>query len=158
MELFPVKKSIFITLIIILCFLISFSTSCLAKKIIDKPSVVIGNQIVSLEIADTAAKRQRGLMERKSLPDNHGMLFIFDEPTKPVFWMKDCFISLDIIFIKDSKIVNMYQSVPPCQQFPCEQYPSVEFVDRVLEVSAGFTKKHNVKINDKVEFVGFRLK
>ena len=137
---------------------LALSTSCFAGKKEEKPSIIIGNKVVALEIADTEAKRQFGLMKRKYLPENAGMLFIFDRPTKPVFWMKDCYIPLDIIFIRGSKIVNMYTSVPPCKEIPCEKYPSIELVDKVLEVNAGFAKKNNVKINDTVKFKGFRLK
>lgn len=135
-------------------------TSCKANHKFDNvktPSVVIGGELVKVEVADTPETRKNGLMNVKYLPPNNGMLFIFEEATKPVFWMKDCFISLDLIFINDDKIVNIYTSVPPCTTFPCELYPSVDFADKVLEVNGGFAKKHDVKINDKVEFKGFRL-
>lgn len=151
-----------IVIIIGLLFIISLvSTEALsAKKTtkkFDQPSMIIGGEVIKLEIADTEAKRKAGLMARKSMPDNAGMFFIFDEPSKPVFWMKDCYFPLDIIFIRNSKIVHIYTSVPPCKIFPCELYPSVETVDSALEVKAGFVKKHKIKINDKIILKGFRL-
>ena len=155
------KKSLITVIGTILIFFVFMVTGCPAKKaaeVINKPSVKIGGEVVTVEIADTQAKRTAGLMTRKHLAPDAGMLFIFDEPTEPVFWMKDCFISLDIIFIKGNKIVNMYTDVPPCPEDTiCDQYPSAAVVDKVLEVNAGFAKKHDVKINDEVEFVGFRF-
>lgn len=152
------NKISMILLIVVFSITLLLPTSCRAEKKIDKPSVIIGGQVVTVEIADSEAERMQGLMGRKHLSENAGMLFIFDEPLKPVFWMKDCFIPLDIIFIRNARIVTIYTSVPPCKIFPCEKYPSLETVDRVLEVNAGFVKKHNVKINDIVKYKGFRLK
>ena len=54
---------------------------------------------VQVELADTEAKRERGLMFRKELPDGHGMLFLFDEEGEHSFWMKDTLIPLDMIFV-----------------------------------------------------------
>ncbi len=123
----------------------------------DSPMAVIDGTKVKIEIADTVEKRKNGLMLRKFMPKNNGMLFIFDKLEKPVFWMKDCFIPLDIIFIRNNKIVNMYHSVPPCKEDPCELYPSIEYVDSALEVNAGFAQKHKIKINDKIEIKGLSL-
>lgn len=120
------------------------------------PSMSIGSTSVKLEIADTNAKRQAGLMARKSLPPNQGMLFLFDKQEKPVFWMKDCLIPLDIIFIRKGKVVLIYKNLPPCKVEPCEYYPSVEFVDSVLEVNAGFADKHGIKINSPAKAFGIR--
>lgn len=148
-------------LLILVVITLIFPTSCWARKNVEfnnNPVMIIGKQKVKLEIADTEAKRKFGLMERRHLPENQGMLFVFEEPLRPAFWMKDCYISLDIIFIKDSKIVNLYTSVPPCEETPCPIYPSIELVDSALEVNAGFVKKHNVKINDTVTLKGLRLK
>ncbi|MGD9581656.1 MAG: DUF192 domain-containing protein [Vampirovibrionia bacterium] len=154
------NKLLNIIIILLISTVVFLPLACQAKQKpveVKTPSVLIGGKLISLEIADTEETRKNGLMNRKFLPENKGMLFIFDEVTKPVFWMKDCFISLDIIFLKDGKIVNIYSSVPPCKTFPCELYPSIDYCDKVLEVNAGFTKKNNVKINDKVEFKGFGL-
>lgn len=150
--------------IIIICILICLSllTSSQgfakgSKEKISGPQMIIGGKTIKLDVADTEAKRKFGLMGRKSLPKDYGMLFVFDTPTKPVFWMKDCFISLDIIFIKNSRISLIYESVPPCKDIICEQYPSTEYVDYVLEVEGGFAKKHHLKVKDKIILKGFRL-
>ena len=63
--------------------------------------ITIGDKKYKVEIADTPEKQEKGLMGRKSLPENQGMLFIYDEPQDLSYWMKDTLISLDIIFIDD---------------------------------------------------------
>jgi uncharacterized membrane protein (UPF0127 family) len=154
-------KKVFVSLFgVAFILLLAFSATMVISKIKDpitEPSVLIGGKLIKLEIADTPAKRQTGLMARKHLDSDRGMLFIFEEPQKPVFWMKDCYISLDIIFIRGNNITGFYTSVPPCRSEPCDLYPAVELNDKVLEVNAGFIEKNNVKINDKVEFKGFKL-
>ncbi|MFB6182833.1 MAG: DUF192 domain-containing protein, partial [Candidatus Nanohaloarchaea archaeon] len=65
---------------------------------------------ITLEIADTREERKKGLMFRKSLKNNHGMLFIFNKSANRTFWMKNTYIPLNIIFINENltivKIVN----------------------------------------------------
>jgi hypothetical protein len=137
-------------------FIFARSLASKTDKVYDRPVAIINDKVIELEVADTPEKRRWGLMQRKHLPENQGMLFVFENPQKAVFWMKDCFISLDIIFLKGNKIVNMYTRVPPCEEEPCELYPSIEFVDKVIEVNAGFADKYNVKINDTVEVRGIK--
>lgn len=120
------------------------------------PTVIIGKAKVQVELADTPAKRRVGLMERRHMDKNKGMLFVFEQVEKPVFWMKDCYIPLDIMFINNNRIVQFYESVPPCKEDPCPLYPCVENVDKALEVNAGFIRKHNIKIGDTIKFAGFR--
>lgn len=151
------KKSIIAVVLMISVITISaFMLSGGCVQAIDGPTVIIGDQKVQVEIADTNAKRRVGLMQRKHLGENKGMLFILESPQYPVFWMKDCFISLDIIFINEDKVVQIYNSVPPCKENPCPQYPCVKLADKALEVNAGFTKKHNIQIGDTLQYKGFR--
>src|SRR5262249_1698143 len=69
------------------------------------PLAEIGKNKIKLEVAQTRAQIEKGLMYRTSLPEDHGMVFLF-HPSHPVrFWMRNCFISLDMMFIKDGKVV-----------------------------------------------------
>ena len=114
-------------------------------------TINIGKWNIRVEIADTEVKRKLGLMGRKSLHNDSGMLFIFDKAESPVFWMKDCNFPIDIIFLKNNKIVKIYNSVPPCKADPCELYPAGELVDKALEVQGGFAQKHKIKIGQIVK-------
>jgi len=114
------------------------------------------DNVVKLEVASTPAEIEFGLMKRTSLPDDHGMVFLF-HPAHPVqFWMYNCLMSLDMLFVKNGKIVKICENVPPClskNPDDCPKYPSdVIEVSEVIEVQAGYAKKHHVKEGDKVTF------
>jgi len=113
--------------------------------------VVISDTEVRSEIADTPLKQMKGLMFRKSLPENEGMLFIFDEEDYYGFWMMNTSIPLDIIWInKDMEIVHIEKNVQPCGIL-CPIYKSKEKAIYILEVNAGFVKKHGIEVGHFVE-------
>jgi uncharacterized membrane protein (UPF0127 family) len=125
---------------------------------------------VRVEIADTEAKRARGLMFRKHLADNEGMIFLFEQPGHYPFWMQNCLISLDLIWLdSNARVVSVAQSVPPCR-FPgceppcpsndCPTYPPApgSMASYVVEVAAGFAKQHGVKTGDVLELKGIGRK
>lgn len=73
----------------------------------------LGSDTVTLEIANAPASRTKGLMERDSMPEDHGMIFIFPEDTPQSFWMKNTRFPLDIVFINSqSKIVSIHTMRP----------------------------------------------
>ena len=136
--------------IILVLFLISCSLSCAEQPPLKK--VCFQNVCVQAEIADTESKREIGLMFRKSLPKNQGMLFIFDSEEKYSFWMKNMRIPLDIIYIRqDKRIVDIKTNIPPCKEACPSLIPGAK-AKYVLEVNAGFSKKNKVNIGDKVSF------
>ncbi|MDP3015163.1 MAG: DUF192 domain-containing protein [bacterium] len=107
-----------------------------------------------VEISDTALKRAKGLSGREGLAENQGMLFIFEKPGKPTFWMAGMNFPLDIIWINGNKIVDISKDVQPPKsgELPAIISPSVE-ADKVLELSAGAVKKFNIKINDEIKIL-----
>jgi uncharacterized membrane protein (UPF0127 family) len=112
-----------------------------------------GSVIINAEIADTDEKRERGLMFRKSLGKNDGMLFVFDDEKHVTFWMKDTLIPLDIIFISSNGTINeIKENVQPCLAEPCELYSSLYPVKYVLEVNANFTRSNGIEVGDRVVF------
>jgi len=125
-----------------------------------EPEVHIGDNKIKLEVASTHEQIQRGLMYRTSLPENNGMVFLF-RPTQGVrFWMAHCFISLDMMMIKDGKIVKIFENVPPCKaasEGECPTYPpageSPIEASEVVEVNAGYSKRHGIKEGDTVKFL-----
>lgn len=116
---------------------------------------LIGKTRINLEVAKTPAEQEMGLMYRASLADDQGMLFSF-QPARPVgFWMKDCRISLDMIFMRLGKVVEIAANVPPCTTEPCPVYPSGVPVDQVLELRGGRAAELGIKLGDplSVEFL-----
>lgn len=118
--------------------------------------ITIDNTTISVEIADTAAKRAKGLSGRSSLDANAGMLFILD-PTNisPAFWMKDMSFPLDIIWIKSGVITKIDADVPVPAPGTTDKnltlYKPDSPVDQVLEVNAGFCFKNHITKGDTVQ-------
>ncbi len=107
--------------------------------------------VVNVEKADTQEEREKGLMHRESLGKDKGILFIFDEPIQPRFWMKNTLIPLDIIFIdENSVIVDFIENMVSCKEEPCEIYASEEYAKYALEVNAGFVKEKGIEVGNKV--------
>ncbi|MBX9691733.1 MAG: DUF192 domain-containing protein [Cyanobacteria bacterium] len=120
------------------------------------PTVKIGKNKVNLEVAQTDAEIQRGLMFRTSLGKDSGMVFLFSPRRGVRFWMFHTLIPLDMLFVKDGKIVKLLEQVPPCKSEDprkCPTYPDKDVeVDQVIELNGGYCKNHNVKEGDSVEF------
>jgi YVTN family beta-propeller protein len=106
---------------------------------------------VFVEVPDDREEFARGLMFRKHLPWNAGMLFAYSDEETRSFWMKNTLIPLDMMFVdSSSRIVDIKENVPPCEQDECPSYPSKEPAQYVLEVNAGFVQDKGVKIGDQL--------
>lgn len=113
----------------------------------------INNQKIELEVAATKKEQDTGLMYRTSLPNNRGMLFKFKSPQKVSFWMKNCKIPLDMIFMRDGIVKGIEFSAPPCITDPCPTYkpnPNIE-IDQVIEMKGGQAKKLNIKVGSHIK-------
>ena len=106
--------------------------------------VRVNNKEYDVEVARTEEEKEIGLSNIEYLPDDEGMLFIYDTPQEVGFWMKDTLIPLDIIFINDEEeVISVHQGVPN------DETPIIEDdVLYVLEVPAG----SGIKTGDEVEF------
>ena len=112
-----------------------------------------GNDI-KVETADNVYKQTRGLMYRKHMDDNTGMLFIFDTPAKELFWMKDTLIPLDFVWIGGNmKVVDITANVPPCKADPCKLYMPAYPAKYVLEINAGIANKQSIKVGDELKIL-----
>jgi uncharacterized membrane protein (UPF0127 family) len=105
---------------------------------------------IDVELAETDDERAKGLMDRKSMTDDQGMLFIFSEPEEQSFWMKNTYISLDIIYVDENReIVSIQKYATPLSE---ESLPSFKKAMYVVEVNAGFCDKYHVAFGDKIGF------
>lgn len=121
------------------------------------PLAILGDKKIQLEVAQTPAEIARGLMYRTDLPEYSGMVFLFQPPRKVRFWMKNCLISLDMLFIANGKIIKICHSVPPCKAArdeDCPLYPESGEIEasEVLELQSGYAKRHGVKEGDSISF------
>ncbi len=109
---------------------------------------------VWVEEAITPEQKAKGLGERSSLAKDQGMIFPFDPPQKPDFWMKGMRFPLDFIWIRDDKVVDITEHVAaPLSSMTNTQLPHYfpnDDIDTVLEVNAGFVEYYKIKIGDEV--------
>ena len=89
-----------------------------------------GGKIVHAEVAATDAQRERGLMYRKSLPENNGMLFVFDRPARSCMWMKN---------------------IEEMEPFTTDSHCSAGWIRYALEMNAGWFRKNGLKPGSRVE-------
>ncbi|HLD84922.1 MAG TPA: DUF192 domain-containing protein [archaeon] len=133
-----------------LFFAVLSTSMCISSSV---TQVTINNATVSVEVASTPEKMEKGLMGREFLSEKNGMLFIFPDEKKRSFWMKNTLIPLDIIFIsKDMKVVDVKQNFLPCRFILCSSYTSKESAMYALEVNANFTQKYNISAGNAVKF------
>ena len=95
-------------------------------------------------VADQPHLRQRGLMDRSSLPADAGMLFVFQQPTDGGFWMKNTLIPLSIAFIGEDGRVLETLDMQPCEADPCQVYAPGSTYRYALEANLGFFDRHGV--------------
>lgn len=109
---------------------------------------------VEVELMLNDAHRARGLMYRTSLDDEKGMLFAWTKPDYRSFWMRDTCIPLDMLFIDtDGYIAGIAENVPPMN----DESRGIDCpVTYVLEVNAGFTRKHGIRPGQRVHIEGLR--
>jgi uncharacterized membrane protein (UPF0127 family) len=103
------------------------------------PWVELNGKQYTVEIANTDATRERGLMFRQAMDPGHGMLFIHDRQEPLAYWMKNTLIPLDILFFDNQhRLVSQQRDVPPCTLGDaCPPYPSDAPARYVLELNAG---------------------
>ena len=119
------------------------------------PAVVLHRHRIGVEVAADDATRQHGLMDRTSMPDDHGMIFVFPDAQIRTFWMKDTLIPLDMLFFDgDRRLVTLLHDVPPCKADPCATYPSTAPARYVLELNAGAAAKLGVREGDTIRLDG----
>jgi uncharacterized protein len=106
-----------------------------------------GERRFSIEIAATHAERSAGLMHRRIMPDDRGMLFVFEE-TRPVsFWMKNTPMPLDLIFIGEDGVIGAIMQGIPFSEAPIGTPAPVRFV---LELKAGTAQKAGIAAGDRL--------
>jgi len=110
---------------------------------------------ITVEVVDNPVDRERGLMFRKKLPKDYGMLFVFPQPMGLQFWMKNTFVSLDIVYIgEDKTVTRVHQRVrPSTPETPDDKVARVGgFGHYVLELPAGTAAKEKLLPGQSLTF------
>ena len=113
-------------------------------------SVRIDGHIFLSEVADEVDEQQVGLMHRTELAPNGGMLFLWDDVQVRSFYMKDTLIPLDLIAIKDGRVVSVATMVP-CEQTPCVNTRTAE-AEAAIEINGGRASKLGIDVGDRATF------
>ena len=107
---------------------------------------------LKVEIADSFKSRGKGLMFRKSLDENKGMLFVFESERKLSFWMKNTFIPLSIAYVNHKGVINEIYNMKPLDISIA--YPSIYPAIFALEVNRGWFKKNKITIGCRLDISG----
>jgi len=109
----------------------------------------------NVDLAETPEQRSQGLMYRDSIPETGGMLFLFDEPHIASFWMRNTFVSLDMIFVqRDGRIVNIHErAVPGSHAVISAAAP----VTAVLEIRGGLANRLGIRAGDRLVHPAFAV-
>ena len=134
--------------------LVLTATGC--AELADAPSVELKGKRYTVELADTPELRERGLMFRRDMPADAGMLFIHDSEEPVAYWMKNTYIPLDILYFDSKlKLVSAQLGVPPCGDQPqCPVFPSAGPARYVLELNAGQADSLGLKPGDPLRLNG----
>ena len=115
---------------------------------LERIKLTSGMHQIDAQIAGTPEQRQTGLMLRKEMPQHEGMIFVFDQPAKQCFWMKNTLIPLSAAFISDDGvIVNIEEMKPLALDAHCSAQP----VRYVLEMNKGWFSKKGIKAGSKLQ-------
>lgn len=105
---------------------------------------------IDIEKADTEVDRQFGLMFRKSMPEDQGMLFLFETSEPQAFWMRNTYIPLDIMFVDENGVINTIHE--NAKTLNDTSLPSNGPAKYVVEVNGGYAQRHGIKVGDKISW------
>ena len=118
---------------------------------------VAKQRCIGLEVARSSEQQRLGLMRRPGLPPLRGMWFPFSTPQPQRFWMFNTLAPLDMIFVRDERVLDLVRDVPTCAALPCRSYAAdadgngrADFVDAVIEIGAGEAERLGIEIGDPV--------
>jgi uncharacterized membrane protein (UPF0127 family) len=107
---------------------------------------------LALEIAADPASRARGYMGKEKVGPREGMLFLFEQAARHAFWMKNCRVALDIVWLDSTlRVVDIARDRPPCpEEGDCPEVVPLEAASYVLEVAAGTTRREGLNRGDRI--------
>ncbi|MBP9721924.1 MAG: DUF192 domain-containing protein [Gammaproteobacteria bacterium] len=113
-------------------------------------------ELKTIEIADTPENKSRGLMLRPTLCKECAMLFVYDRPSHDSFWMKNTFVSLDMIFLDNTgKVITIHENTKPLDT-KIKYAPTAPY-NYVLEVNSGFAKKYKISLDSYINIDELKL-
>lgn len=124
-----------------------------AQTNLPRVKLTAGMHVIDAQVATTDDERMTGLMFRKEMPQQEGMLFVFEYPSQQCFWMKNTLLPLSVAFVADDgTIVNIDEMKPQTLDSHCSLKP----VRYVLEMNQGWFSKKGIKAGAKLEGPPFK--
>lgn len=150
---FKKTNKIFFFVFVIILFLIIIFFVFKKKNVDNFAEIKINDVSLRVELAKNSAEHYLGLSNRESLENISGMLFLFADKQNRSFVMRNMLMSIDIVFIDENTIIDVYKSVPFDINSQKILYKSSLPIDKVLELQAGLFDYYNFQIGDKVEII-----
>ena len=153
------NKNYFIGFVALIIFLLICYHFWTAVNFDNIKYVKIAGQEIKVELVLTKEAQERGLSGRNELKKGEGMLFVFEQPARHYFWMKEMNFPIDIIWLSEGlKVIYVKKDARPesylsAGEVGLETYGPDAEVKYVLEVAAGFSEENNLQIGDKVQFI-----
>ena len=111
-------------------------------------TLTIAGHKLTAEVAATNPERRQGLMHRRMMPENRGMVFVFTDISKHAMWMENTFIPLSVAFIDSDGIITNIEDMKPQTR---DAHPAVKPVRYALEMNLGWFAKRGIKAGAKIE-------
>ena len=116
-------------------------------QMLEIPLTIAGHKVTA-EVADTEETRMQGLMHRRILPENRGMLFVFREVTHHAMWMMNTYIPLSVAFLDERGVIINIEDMKPHTQ---DTHPAAKPAKYALEVNQGWFAKRGIRAGARIE-------
>jgi uncharacterized membrane protein (UPF0127 family) len=117
------------------------------------PLTLPSGKVLRVEVMAEPKDRAMGLMFRPSLPQDRGLLFVFERPDFHGFWMKNCRFAIDMVWLdEDRRVVHVAPAVPPCRAEPCPVYEPMRRARYVVELNAGQAAREKTTVGATLSF------
>ena len=148
MKKYKIILTLFFLLVILILGGVFYFFKIEKDKNIDDNIISLGNCNINIEAVSTEEQMKKGLSNRDSLCENCGMLFLFGEEGNHFFWMKDMRFPIDIIWLRNNKVVDISQDISHKSK---SSHSSKEKVDKVLELNANAVSRCEIEVGDKLK-------
>jgi uncharacterized membrane protein (UPF0127 family) len=143
-------RTVFVWTAALVCCLVAPAVAGDVNPPLPTGTIAIGDRVtVTVELARSLDEKVRGLSGRPGLKPGTGMLFVYDRPQPIGIWMKDMRFSLDILWIREGRVVHIERNAPPLTAVGPERVYTATG-EMVLEVPAGFAADRKIKVGDSV--------
>jgi uncharacterized protein len=147
------KHTTILLVVGVLVLIVATAVAFIVTTFQPRTEVRLGSTVFKVKIADTQASRERGLSGVTSLGPTDGMLFVFPRSDRWSIWMKDMNVPIDIIWLDGAqRVVHIVKNAAP-ELSTSRTFTPGKPARYILEVSAGATTQHSIKVGDTADFI-----